>query len=458
MTLDYQASGVYITNLGEGGPTKPLEPPSIAIRFESLNRETRNVLEYSIDSAYMTSTDAFSFTLYEPDLSLIRNLELQPVSVYINDNLQVRGRVEITEIGQGPGLALKCEGRDYIADLVECNIDPAVGISENMTLEQVVKIAARPVGIGAVSFDPRPWRNARTGIDIQSTLGARKFQNAPLKDFKPNPGEGIYQFIARICARFGCTLQPTMARDSVLLGAPDYVQDVAYSVTRSIDNPKSAQNNVINAKARRDYTKFPTVVLVTGKAGGASAARQTVSATSYKVGTIEAIQYRLLESMGMKSKVATASGEFGKPTEATSIPRNIQETILTLAPEGVKIISERLLPNVKYLPTGETLYRLFYMRDNLGKDLNQVMNVAARNAAERLKDCLQYDVTFRGHKDPATGRTFAVDTVIDVSDEICDVNERLWVEHVRFSYEPNNGPTTTLTCWRPGSFGIGADK
>lgn len=458
MTLDYQASGVYITDLGEGGPTKPLEPPSISIRFEALNRETRNVLEYSIDSAYMTSTDAFSFTLYEPDLSLIRNLELQPVSVYINDNLQVRGRVEITEIGQGPGLALKCEGRDYIADLVECNIDPAVGISENMTLEQVVKIAARPVGIGAVSFDPRPWRNKRTGIDIQSTLGARKFQNAPLKDFKPNPGEGIYQFISRICARFGCTLQPTMERDSVLLGAPDYVQDVAYSVTRSIDNPKSAQNNVISAKARRDYTKFPTVVLVTGKAGGASAARQTVSATSYKVGTVEALQYRFLESMGMKSKVATASGEFGKPTEATSIPRNIEETILALVPEGVKIIPERLPPTVKYLPTGETLYRLFYMRDNLGKDLNQVMNVAARNAAERLKDCLQYDVTFRGHKDPTTGRTFAVDTIINVSDEICDVNERLWVEHVRFGYEPNNGPTTTLTCWRPGSFGIGADK
>jgi prophage tail gpP-like protein len=459
MTLDYQASGVIITDLGEGGPTKPLEPPSIAIRFEAQNRETRNVLEYSIDSAYMTSTDAFSFTLYEPDLSLIRNLELQPVSVYINDNLQVRGRVEITEIGQGPGLALKCEGRDYIADLVECNIDPAVGISENMTLEQVVKLAARPVGIGAVSFDPRPWRNKRTGVDIQSTLGARKFQNAPLKDYKPNPGEGIYQFIARICARFGCTLQPTMERNSVLLGAPDYVQDVAYSVSRSIDNPKSAQNNVINAKARRDYTKFPTVVLVTGKAGGAGAARQTVSATSYKVGTVEALSYRLLESMGMKGKVDTkADAATAKtPTEATSVPRNIEETILALVPEGVTIIPERLPPTVKYLPT-DALYRLFYMRDNLGKDLDQVMNVAARNAAERLKDCLQYEVTFRGHKDPATGRTFAVDTIIDVSDEICDVNERLWVEHVRFGYEPNNGPTTTLTCWRPGSFGIGADK
>ena len=256
MTLDYNASGVVISDLGGGGPAgQRLDEPSIDIFFDALGRNTRNVIEYSIDSAYMTSTDAFSFTLYEPDLSLIRNLELQPVSVYINGNLQARGRVEVTEVGHGPGLVLKCEGRDYIADLVECNIDPAVSISENMTLEQVVKIAARPVGIGTVSFDPRPWRNARTGIDIQSTLGPRKFQNAPLKDFKPNPGEGIYQFLARICARFGCTLQPTMERDKVLLGAPDYVQDAAYSVTRSIDNPKSAQNNVISAKARRDYTK-----------------------------------------------------------------------------------------------------------------------------------------------------------------------------------------------------------
>lgn len=454
MTLDYNVSG----------PTGPrLDEPSINICFEGLGRTTRNVIEYSIDSAYMTSTDAFSFTLYEPDLSLIRNLELQPVSVYINDNLQARGRVEVTEVGQGPGLVLKCEGRDYIADLVECNIDPAVSVSDNMTLEQVVKIAARPVGIGAVSFDPRPWRNKRTGIDIQSTLGARKFQNAQLKDFKPNPGEGIYQFIARICARSGCTLQPTMERDSVLLGAPDYVQDAAYSVTRSIDNPKSAQNNVISAKARRDYTKFPTVVLVTGKVGGASAARQTVSATSYKVGTsndfILSTQFRLLESMGLKGKVDTKAPvpAATAATAVTSVPQNIQETILALVPEGVVIIPQRLLPTTNYLPT-DVLYRLFYMRDALGKDLNQIMNVAARNAAERLKDCLQYDVTFRGHRDPATRRTFAVDTIIDVSDEICDVHEPMWVEHVRFGYEPNNGATTTLTCWRPGSFGIGADK
>lgn len=448
MTVDYNVSGVVITDIGGGGPYTP----SIMIRFDGLARDTSNVLEYSIDSAFMTSTDAFSFSLYEPDRALASDLELQPVSIYIDGNLQVRGRIEVTEIGQGPGLAVSCSGRDYISDLVECNVDPAVVISENMTLDQIVKLAARSVGISAVEFDARPIRNTRTGSDIKSTLGPQKFEKDPLKDFKPNPGEGIYQLIARICARFGCTLQPTMERNSVLLCSPDYEQDAAYSVTRSIDNPKSSSNNVISAKARRDYSKFPTVVLVTGKTGVASGVRNSEVAASYKINGVEQItQTEQTFAPRSRSKKLSAA-ELGSAKQYDSI----QASIMALVPAGVRFIFARLLPSDKrFYP--DTLYRLFYMRDTLSQDKGQLENIAARNTAERLKDCLQYEVTFRGHKDPVTGRTFAVDTIIDVSDEICDVHEPLWVEHVRFSYAPGTGPTTLLTCWRPDSFLIGAE-
>jgi prophage tail gpP-like protein len=438
----------------------PLYTPSISVEFENRGTSTNRVIDYNVDSAYMTSADAFSFTLYEEDLSLVRNLELEPVSIYIDGNLQSRGRIEVTDIGQGPGLAVRCQGRDYFGDLVECHVDPALAVSDKMTLEQVVKLAAKPLGIAKVSFDARPWRNARAGGEIATSLGERTFKGT-LKDYKTNPGEGVYQFLARLCARFGCTLQPTMERDSVLLGSPDYVQEPAYDVVRTIANPQSAKNNVLAATARRNYSKFPTVVLVSGKSGSSGQTRKPVSATSYKEGTIEALQNRLVESFGVRTRVTPSilSGinqvNSQTKSDATSVPRNIEETILALLPEGVPVFTQRIPPKVDYVPTN-ALYRLFYMRDQISKDLDQVMNTAARAAAERLKDCLQYEVTFRGHKDPTTGRTFAVDTIIQVEDDLCDVHEPLWVEHVSFTYDSQRGPTTKLTCWRPGSFGIGS--
>jgi prophage tail gpP-like protein len=99
-----------------------------------------------------------------------------------------------------------------------------------------------------------------------------------------------------------------------------------------------------------------------------------------------------------------------------------------------------------------------YMRDNLAKDAKQVQNIAARKAAERFKDCLQYTLTVRGHRDPVTNRMYTPNTVIGVYDELCDIEERLWVEKCTYTYSPGEGAKTQLVCWRPNSFGIGVDQ
>jgi prophage tail gpP-like protein len=72
--------------------------------------------------------------------------------------------------------------------------------------------------------------------------------------------------------------------------------------------------------------------------------------------------------------------------------------------------------------------------------------------AERTKDILQYQATMKGHRDPESGRTYAIDTIAKVTDELCDIDEMLWVESVTMTYDESQGPTTQLTCWLPGSF------
>lgn len=463
-----------------------LSEPSLKIRFTDLGRETSNVKSYSLDSAYMTSTDAFSFVLYEKDANLIRGLELQPVELYVDGNLQAVGRVEITTVGGTDGLAIQCRGRDYICDMVECNVDPAVSVNDKMKLEQVIKLAAKAVGVENVTYDAARWRNQRAGGQIQTPVPQWSFKDAPLKDYKANPGEGIYEFLSRMCVRFGATIQPTLQRDTVLLGAPDYVQEAAYSITRSFSNPGSTKNNVLNATATRDYTKFPTVVLVTGKASGGPAQTRKAAATTSNFGQIrqrfspsttwepwypfmrfpeendiniyqvkfpseeEQKRQKFLESL------REAEEKIQTDTLATAVDSDIEKTIWALLPPGVAAWTQRIPPKSVRRPIA--LYRLLYLRDTIAKDTKQLANTTARIAAERMKDSLQYEVTIRGHKDPETGRTYTPDTIVEVNDDICGVGERLWIEHVEFSYSPGSGPITTLTCWRPGSFGIGADK
>lgn len=460
-------------------PTPP-EEVALTIVFDNLNRQTSNVKSYSIDSAYMTSTDAFSFTLYEQDLELVRNLELQPVSLYINGNLQLRGRIEITEVGGNQGLAVQCSGRDYICDMVECNVDPSMSINKDMRLEQVIKLAGHPVGIDNVRYDADVFRNQRVGAIVATSQKPGPFKTVKLKDYKANPGEGIYEFLARICVRQGATLQPTLERDTVLLAAPDYVQEPSYQIQRRINEPESSNNNVLNATAKRDFSHFPTVVLVTGKAaGGAGASRQPAATSTAKgtpnfwlhllgAGTKDATDrqrnWATYASVLKAFKTDPKQQEFLDSIEqieenqknvkqVTTVSRDIQAKILQLLPTGVLAMVERFLPTN---PSKQVaLYRLIYLRDTLAKDTNQLANTTTRVCAEHMKDCLQYEVTVRGHRDPITDRTYTIDTVIDVSDEICNVYERLWIEHVRFSYSEGSGPITTLTCWRPDSFFIG---
>lgn len=443
------------------------QPSQIVVRFDALGWETQQVQSYSLDSAYMTSTDSFSLSLYDPDITKLQDLELQPVSIFLNGNLHLIGRVEQSEIGRDSG-TVTLQGRDYLADMIECNVDPALSVSASATLDKVVQQAALPVGISSVSFDAAPWRNMRLGVAVNTALGERTFKRAQLKQYKPNPGEGIYQFLSRLCTRSGCTIQPTTTRNAVVLSAPDYVQDVAYSVSRSRANPESAQNNVISAVAKRDYSKFPSVVIVSGQASQTNAKTRTpVSVSSdtgpKEPGIIPTIYRWFVDEAAPKtqttSTVATKTAAFSDNRD-----ENIAETILALLPyrysvgENTGIVTTRIAPTTDFKPFPGLFYRLMYLRDQLGKDTSQIANTAARLAADRLKDCLQYEIVFRGHTDPATGRTYASDTIIDVADDLCAVNERLWVNTVRFSYDAGRGAMTQLTCWRPGSFGIGATQ
>lgn len=381
----------------------------LTVRFEALGRETSNIEQWSIDSSYLVSTDGFSFTYADGKRENLRGLECQPVQLIVRDAPQLVGRIDVTE--RTNALAVSCEGRDYMADLVESHIDPLFAPTEGMTLQKAVALAASPCGITLVLGDAAVMRNARTGVRGGKTAPG-DFLTLSLQDMKPDEGQGIYEYINRLAARHGCTVQPTLNRNELLLQAPHYDQDPLYTIRRSI--APGGSNRIKSATARRDFSSFPTFTVVRG--AGITAASQEKGAKNAS-GLIE-------------------SGGYTPETLAVSVKGRVKPS-----------------PN----PTDATgkLYRLLSIHDSHATKREQVNAAAQRAIWDRLKETLTYRATLKGHEDPDTKAIYAVDTVINVQDEVADVNETMWIYRRTLRYSRDGGAETDIECWRIGAYQTG---
>jgi prophage tail gpP-like protein len=397
--------------------TVDLECP-LTIEWEALpkDRQPRVITAYSLDSAYLTSTDEWSVTVYDTDPERLRWLALQPLSLSIHGNVQLFGRVERVRRGDDGG-AVTISGRDHLSAIVEGNIDPTVRITEDMTLAAAILTVGLPHGIMTVYGDAdAQTRSMKAGVPLKDgkDQGFPKIQPGNLK---PEAGAGSFEWLNKLAARQGCTIQPGPQRGSVILSAPCYDQDPTATFKRSRSVGTVAQNNVIDATSDENYSSFPTCGLATGK----------VAAT-------------------------------GKKAEAAAKVYDIGKAIAEVAPQLYAkirdlIISERSkpVPN-KPAPDPLKLYRFLYVKDEESRTAAQVEKAITRAVSERLRETLNYTVKAKGHRDPDSGAVFAIDTLATVKDEIADVDEVLWCASRRFTFQRNAGATSDLTYWRPGSF------
>lgn len=368
---------------------------------------------YTLSSDYLTPTDGWEVTLVDPDPAKLRDLELQEAELFIDGASQVIGRVDVTERGAAEGTAVVLRGRDYLADLVECHVDPSMKVKAGETLGAVILNATRPLGItGIVDDGDASMRTIRSGRKVSAPKRKSK-RDAALEEYKPAPREGVFAFVNRLAARHGQTVQPGPSRADLWLGAPNYEQTAGATIVRSSAAP-AASNLVIRASATRDYSSFPTYVLVTGQSARAG------------------------EKKGSLTKAASSR------SVAERIGGEVSRTL------------DRAVDYSRRKP-GELssgLYRLFWARDTDSRTQTEIDAVATRAFAAQFKSTLSYRVELRGHTDPATGALWAVDTMINVRDEVCEVNETLWCASRTFRYGSGAGITTELECWRPGSFQI----
>lgn len=388
----------------------------LTVRFEALGVSTDRVGAWQIASNYLTSTDGFSFTLIAPDQAKLHDVELQPVELLVDGNSQLFGRIDRTVITD-KAIEVECAGRDFIADMVECNIDPSFQLKEGMQVGQALILAATPAGIFEVQgSDEVRTANIRTGRLVKRGGKKKRVREQKLTDYKPHVGEGIYEFCNRIASRHEVTIQPGEGRGIITLSEPDFKQTPLYEIRVSAQRRAGAFNNVISATASRDYSKFPTFTIANNKTG--------------RVG-----------------EKATGGTKFYDMAVAAK----------KFAEELGRIVGKGIATG-RILPTGSAprllLYRLLHFEDIEARDDDQLQSAVLRAVAERFKDTLEYRATLQGHADPASGAIWTVDTMVKVTDEIRGIDETLWIAERTLKFDAQQGATTEIVCWRPDSFQI----
>jgi hypothetical protein len=429
-----------------------IDTSTLAVQLENQGRELTRVKSWEIDADYLVSTDGFRFDCYADDLALVRGLEMQPVNLLVGGASQLIGRIDMSTMGTD-GLAVSYEGRDYIADMVECAIDPTVTLKERATLESAVTSVAGTVGISkTVSDIDFALRNVRTGKQ-KGVQGGKDFRALTLADVKPDYGTGQYEFLNRLCARHGCTIQPANARDTVSLTAPNYSQSANYRIVRRIGQGR--KNNVISAQAVRNYGTFPTFLLF-------NASKTRTGETTVPVTAPIGIGFR-------SQPIADAIGEAGATTSPLHglfyVTRagfdgtkkySTAEAAAGFSPSAADVILGACHIGRRKPTEGphdpRRLYRLMAYRDSESRNQAQIERAAVRAMGEQLKETLSYTVTVQGHIDPESGAVWSIDTIVDVLDEVCDISEPLWIHRRTLRFDETSGATTELHCWRPGAF------
>ena len=446
-------------------PEEDTTTPALTVTLERQGRKFRALEEYELQGAYTQSTDRFGFVASENEETRadLFDLELEPVELSIDGASQMLGRIEKTGPAQGAN-ARRYQGRDYIADLVECHIDPGFKLDDGHTVEVAIRLAAEQCGITHVLAESDVWmRNVRTGKAISGgATTAPDYRAEKLSSLKATPGEGIYSLINRIAARHHSTIQPGTARDHLVLAQPNFSQAPTQRLVRKLSG---SGNNIKRADAHRDYSSFPTWIMGTGRFGSAT---KTRTAASHQIGLFARAGFRVTDGkvalppkhLGLifgsetneiipSTESSSASGGDGRARQSFDPTHGIVDEV-TRVTDGKTYVGRIGYGYALEDPT--LLYRLHTFKDEQARNDAQLESSTMRRLADMLKPTLVYTATVAGHRDPITDTLWAIDTMVEVFDEKENVNEVLWVAARTFKFSESSGRTTELELWRPSAY------
>jgi prophage tail gpP-like protein len=198
-------------------------------------------------------------------------------TVRVNGNPVMSGYLDSAECkrSRSSGVHLTVTGRDILSPAVDSNIDPRMQVAKEMNLvDLAMKVFAEEFHLPIIVFDddqddgPAKARNLSLGKPVSSKprKGKKKARD-PMKDLRPHPNEGGFQYFSRFAHRIGFHAWAIPDGSGVVIGTPTWDQEPAYSFKglRGDTPGRGSMNNIEDSSAKLDYTHVPSHVFVRGK-------------------------------------------------------------------------------------------------------------------------------------------------------------------------------------------------
>jgi hypothetical protein len=327
------------------------------------------------------------------------------VTIFVNEVNQggfiITSTKQLIGVEQGTIFQITCKSPLVTAQ--EGSIDPLLSFKKqtDSALGVVILKALLPYGFDLLIADALANVSALTGKGINGTGGKIDMERLKLKEAQAQEGEKAYQFCARLLSRRGVAMRLS-AEGTLLLTAPNYDQEAAYSLVQDFDGSHSGDRFFGTIEVTDTNDEQYSECRVRGR----SADRRHGTHT----GPVQAI---------VKSTDISAS----RPPYSGG--------------------------------TGATYKRLEIL-DKDCRDAEQCRNVAKHALGYRARNAF----TVTGQVDglvSKTGRIWQVDTIAHVIVEASNINEEMWIAERVLQGDTQGGQSTRLTLIPKGALVLGDD-
>jgi len=472
----------------------PADSEECTIHIEDLNVNVDRWNNYTFFSDFLTPADNFVFEVGDPDFPDDVSRRLAPgmkVRILLDDRTVCTGHIDEVAAGadRGSGTLFRISGRDVLGDVIDSSIDPYMNFTPEQSLIDVATKVLTPFGLTVISSDndaersirsankfgekknykkgkqketithtAKAW-NAQTGkVENKTTVlqGPKQpkqyvqykavmfdavknkpyigtvvlekpkggsLSSAQQHQTKPYPHEGAYEFLSRIAKREGLHIWAKADGTGVVIGKPFFSQQPIYRLIRRRGPGRGSENNIISGSVKHARTEQPSVIIAGGRGGGGDFPRATIRCAMVN------------ELVGL--------GLDGEPVPGV-------KEVLKRFPKAYQITEADFEDGSA--PSARNPYpraRPMFIMDQESNNLKQLINFTKREMASRQMQALQCVYVVAGHTQD--GRSWAVDTTVEVDDDVANLHETMWVKSIEYHKSRSGGTTTTLTLIRPNT-------
>ncbi len=326
-------------------------------------------------------------------------------------------------------------GRDALSPACDTSIAPNMKFDKLNTLGDLLKKVFAPFGFDIIQVDDsinRKKLSTSVRAAPTSTFSAPEGKyivvqgrvlTTPINSkFKPQHGEGVYEFAERIAKRFGFHIWCSADGKTLFCGQPDFVSPPPYKLIHKL-GADGFVNNIISSDVTYDWHRQPSVIIAEGHGGGGH--------FNKKINRVFMANELLSDSDDEVPVIAEIKKEF---KSALPIPRRPE----VKRPPQVKVVTKFAKPE--------------YVYDDESKTLDHLKNYVRRIMAEHQSRFLTANYSVNRHS--YGGVIWTTNTSVEVEDEVSGISQTLWIKSRKFVKDRSGGTRTELVCILPHTYDL----